>query len=309
MSRGLSGTSPVRRSAADMEALQASILAICEDIRESGSVTLRQLYYALTTRGILAKTEADYKRLSQITSAMRRSGEMPYDWIEDGTRVTHVPSTYESARAALEELAEDYLESPWSDAEIAPEIWLEKDALAGVVYGVTYGYCVPLRVQRGYASLSALYRASKDVAARKRKGIRTQVYYLRDLDPSGADAARAAEETVRAMLVQGQDDVVIRRVLTRHHEHFLPPFQILGVTPEQVKRWKLPTRPNKATDSRSATFAHATSVELDAIPPQKLRKLVADAIEKHLPEAARLAHEAGVESTRVFLRGLAAEAA
>lgn len=287
-----------------METLRARILEVAEEIREEGSVTLRQLYYALTVRNVLTKTERDYKRLSQITSVMRREGAMPYDWIEDGSRVTHVPTTYESARKAIEELADRYLESPWSGGECAPEIWLEKDALSGVVYDVTYDYCVPLRVQRGYASLSALYRAAKDIVARARQGIKTQVYYLRDLDPSGADAARAAEATVRDMLVQ-RHDAAVRRVMASRYQHYLPPFQILGVTPQQVKAWKLPTRPNKSTDSRSANFAHASSVELDAIPPKTLRKLVVDAINVHMPAAALAVHEAQMESTREFLRSLA----
>jgi hypothetical protein len=34
------------------------------------------------------------------------------------------------------------------------EIWLEKDALAGVVYPITAKYDVPLMVARGYASLT-----------------------------------------------------------------------------------------------------------------------------------------------------------
>lgn len=293
----MSETSPIRRTAADMESLRATILAVADEIREARSVTLRQLYYALTVRGVLEKTETAYKRLAQITSAMRRAGVMPYSWIEDGTRITYAPTTYESAKAALQALAERYLESPWADAECAPEIWLEKDALAGVVYDVTYDYCVPLRVQRGYASLSALYKAACDIVTRMKRGISTQIYYLRDLDPSGADAARAAEATVREMLC-GMLDLTARALL-------LPDFRILGVMPEQVKKWKLPTRPNKASDSRSAAFKHAASVELDAIEPKRLRKLVTDAIKVHLPEAARLAHEAQIESTRGYLRSLA----
>lgn len=290
----MSRTSPIRRTGADMETLRAAILAVADEIREERSITLRQLYYALTVRAVLAKTKADYKRLAQITSEMRRSGLMPYTWLEDGTRVTYIPPIHESAKAALEKLANTYHESPWAEAECAPEIWLEKDALAGVVFDVTCDYCVPLRVQKGYASLSALYKAARDIVTRMKRGINTQVYYLRDLDPSGADAARAAEVTVNEMIVGMVGEGA-----------YLPNFQILGVTPEQVKKWKLPTRPNNDADSRSGSFEHATSVELDAIPPKRLRKLVADTINAHMPESAHLAHEAEVESTREYLRSLA----
>jgi hypothetical protein len=236
-----------------MDSLRSAVLAVADEIREDATITLRQLYYALTVRGVLPKTEAAYKRLAQITSAMRRAGDLPYSWIEDGTRITYAPTTYESAKAALEDLAGRYLESPWADAEVAPEIWLEKDALAGVVYDVTYEYCVPLRVQRGYASLSALYKAAIDIGTRTKRDIATQVYYLRDLDPSGADAARAAEATVREILGTNAAE--------------LPPF--------------------------------------DAIEPRRLRALVKAAIAEHLPESAKRAHDAQVESARSYLQALA----
>ncbi len=59
----------------------------------------------------------------------------------------------------------------------------------------------------------------------------------------------------------------------------------LAVDREQVDRWNLPTRPTKSSDTRAAKFRrlHGTdSVELDAIPPDELRKLVRDAIDGHM---------------------------
>jgi hypothetical protein len=173
---------------------------------------------------------------------------------------------------------------------------LEKDALSGVVYDITFPHYVPLRVQRGYASLSALYRAAKDIDARfRRYKSRTHVFYLRDLDPSGADAARAAEQTILEMLSQMRSPAATDAVQ----------FEILAVTREQVEEWRLPTRPNKATDSRTAKFDYNDSVELDAIPPQQLRSLVTDAIREYISESELTIHEAGVESTREYLRALA----
>jgi hypothetical protein len=46
-----------------------------------------------------------------------------------------------------------YRKSLWTNVSSYVEIWLEKDALAGVVYPVTSMYDVPLMVSRGYASL------------------------------------------------------------------------------------------------------------------------------------------------------------
>ena len=68
-----------------MDELRVTIYKVADEIRGRRTITLRQLYYALTVRAVLEKTEADYKRLAHITAAMRRDGIMPYDWIEDGT--------------------------------------------------------------------------------------------------------------------------------------------------------------------------------------------------------------------------------
>ncbi len=81
--------------------------------------------------------------------------------------------------------------------------------------------------------------------------------------------------------------------------------KIIGVLERQIKKWNLPTRPTKTSDTRSAAFASLLSVELDAIPPANLRELVTSAILKHLPEAAMEIKAVEEESTRVYLAALA----
>jgi len=60
----------------------------------------------------------------------------------------------------LKETARLYRKALWADADAYVEIWLEKDALSGVVYPVTAMFDVPLMVARGYASLSSLHSAA-----------------------------------------------------------------------------------------------------------------------------------------------------
>jgi hypothetical protein len=56
------------------------------------------------------------------------------------------------------------------------------------------------------------------------------------------------------------------------------------VLPDQISKWKLPSRPTKTSDSRAKAFGYAQSVELDAIHPDRLRELVNKAIVQHLPK-------------------------
>src|SRR5262249_48942139 len=143
------------------------------------------------------------------------------------------------------------------------EIWLEKDALAGVIYPVTSMYDVPLMVARGYASLSFLYTAAEYIGG---LAVPAYIYHLGDFDPSGVNAGEKIEETLCEMAPDAE--IYFERV---------------AVTPDQINNWHLPTRPTKESDTRSKNFG-AISVELDAIDPNRLRALVTETIEQHLPQ-------------------------
>jgi hypothetical protein len=94
---------------------------------------------------------------------MRRARELLYDWLADNTRWQRKPRTFDSVEDALRNTAAFYRKALWNEADSYVEIWLEKDALAGVVYPVTSMYDVPLMVARGYASLSFLYSAAEAI--------------------------------------------------------------------------------------------------------------------------------------------------
>ena len=69
---------------------------------------------------------------------------MPYGWLADNTRWQRKPRTFDSIEEALEETARFYRKALWTDADCYVEIWLEKDALAGVVYA-GHGACTTCR--------------------------------------------------------------------------------------------------------------------------------------------------------------------
>ncbi len=70
------------------------------------------------------------------------------------------------------------------------EVWVEKDALSGVLKRVTSQYHVPILVNRGYSSASAMYDSYERF--REAFKIRQSIYilYLGDFDPSGMDMIR-----------------------------------------------------------------------------------------------------------------------
>jgi hypothetical protein len=165
------------------------------------------------------------------------------------------------------------------------EIWVEKDALSGVLFEETKIYDVPLMCARGYSSLSFLHSAAMAIKAIDKPA---HIYHFGDLDPSGVDAARDIEAK-------------LRRYAPDAEIHFERP----AVTRAQVEEWNLPTRPTKLTDTRAKRFGSATSVELDAIPAHKLRELVRECIARHVDQNQLRILRVAEESERSFLKSVA----
>src|SRR5262249_20630137 len=143
-----------RATKAEVAERRASLRAIVEEMRP---MTVRQVFYQATVRGIVEKTEGGYDKVNSDLCVMRRAGDMPYEWLVDNTRWVLQPQTFDSVEEALRDAAHHYRKSLWSDADCRVQIWIEKDALSGVVSQITDAYDVPLRPARGYSSLTFLH--------------------------------------------------------------------------------------------------------------------------------------------------------
>src|SRR5262249_29628996 len=233
------GPSSIKRQRATKVEVEARREGLLDIIDDGKPMTVRQVFYQATVHNLVEKAET-----------------------ADNTRWQRKPRTFDSVEAALKETARFYRKNLWADADAYIEIWLEKDALAGVIYPVTSMFDVSLMVARGYASLSFLYSAAEYI---NNLEVPAYIYHLGDFDPSGVNAGEKIEETLREMAPDA--DITFERI---------------AVIPEQITEWNLPTRPTKISDTRSKGFGNI-SVELDAIDPNALRALVQDTIEQHLP--------------------------
>jgi len=269
-----------RSTKAEVEERRTALLAI---IDEGKPMTVRQVFYQATVQGIVEKAESGYAKVQTDLTVMRRAGELPYDWLADNTRWQRKPRTFDSVEDALRETAAFYRKSLWTDADAYVEIWLEKDALSGVIYPITSMCDVPLMVARGYASLSFLYNAAEYI---NELSIPAYIYHLGDFDPSGVNAGDKIGETLHELAPDAE--IVFERI---------------AVTSEQIAKWDLPTRPTKASDTRAKNFGDI-SVELDAIRPNVLRGLVQEAIQRHLPAARFEVLKAAEESERKIISRL-----
>ncbi|MEH3088732.1 MAG: hypothetical protein PGN24_03725 [Microbacterium arborescens] len=254
---GTSTVKRIRRTKAQLAAIDAAIVTV---LQEEHPATVRSVFYRVTSMGMVDKTEAGYKLIGRQLLKLRRNELVPYHWITDGTRYVMKPDTYSGAAYALELTARYYRRQVWANQAVRVHMFSEKDALQGVISPITDRWDVPLGILRGYPSETFVY----EVAASLSPVLETFLYQLGDHDPSGVDAWRSFEQKVREF-----------------NPTALVQFKRLAVTPQQMEEMNLPTRPTKKTDSRSKDFLGG-SVEVDAIPPSKLREIVETAITAHL---------------------------
>jgi hypothetical protein len=263
--------------------------AILDIAREQQPATVRAIFYQCVVGGIVGK--GDYKivqadlvvmRMGRVESPL--AGKMPMDWIVDTSRHVDHPASFTGTADALGWLADVYSKSLWDDADCVVQVWLEKDALTGVLSPVTGKYDVPLMVARGFSSVSFINEAAKDLADEIRP---VYVYHFGDHDYYGRKASAAIDDTLRE-LAPGVEI------------HFTP----LAVTPEQIRKWKLPTRPSGLEGVKADEWDNKPTVELDAIAPKKLRDLLETYLSKHLPPRKLAALKRTQEAERMYIRSL-----
>lgn len=258
-----------RRSTAELAVIDDAVVAAVADEHPA---SLRGVYYRVVSAGAVEKTELGYRLVGRELLKLRRAGVVPYSWITDGTRWVTKPDTFGSVDQMLENAAASYRRALWHDQCVEVHVFTEKDAISGVVSGVTGRWDVPLGVLRGYCSESFAHSMAEALDG---VGKPVFVYQLGDHDPSGIDAWRDFQRKVGDFLRAAQIDRLGRSV-------GIPVvFERLAVTEAQIEELHLPTRPTKRSDSRSAGFTGG-SVEVDAIPPRILRQLVEDAITRHI---------------------------
>jgi hypothetical protein len=233
-------------------------------------VTLRGVYYRVVSAGAADKTEAAYRLVGRQLLKLRRSGQIPYSHITDGSRLKLSPDTWTDVETMLRSQAKTYRRSLWTGSDVEVIVLSEKDAISGVVHPVTDYWDVELGITRGYSSETFTHSIAETVNDNARNGKKTCIYQLGDHDPSGVDAWRDFQVKVLGFIPN-------RSGLRR----YLVGFERLAVTPEQIVEYDLPTRPTKRSDSRSKGF-DGGSVEVDAIPASTLRDIVERAIVQHL---------------------------
>jgi hypothetical protein len=278
-----------RRGREEMAAIRSAI----EDILAADNPqTVRQVFYRLVSRGIIEKTEGEYQRtVIRLLGEMRLADQISWDWIVDETRQGKVTTTFDSVEDALRDTAQFYRRSALKDSDVYIQVWCEKEALAGIIWDAASEFDVPVHVSRGVPSLTQVYGSFTNIRAAARRGKPSYIYQFGDHDPTGVFIPKHMEKR-------------LHEFCDKYDVRPFPIIERIALTPEQIKRYRLPMRPTKREGNPYASGFEGRSVELDALPSQTLRELVTSCIERHISpqqvEALRAAEESEREVIEMF---------
>lgn len=254
----------------ERQATIAKANEIIESYQAQGyRLTLRQLYYQFVSRDLIPNSERSYKNLGSTINEGRLAGLIDWDAIEDRVRVPKRASQWESIESLVESAVYAYRLPRWNGQDNYVELWVEKDALAGVLQPLAEEFHVTLMVNRGYSSQSAMYESAGRFRNASHRHDSLHLLYLGDHDPSGEDMVRDIRDRFEMFGVE----VTVEK---------------LALTMAQVEQYDPPPNPAKMTDSRAKGYVEKhgdSSWEVDALPPEVLSALIRKAIASKLDRA------------------------
>ncbi len=237
---------------------------IIEEYQVQGyELTLRQLYYQFVSRGLIPNTPKSYSSLGKTISDGRLAGLIDWEAIVDRTRRLNQLSHFSSVAQILRAARSQYRVDKWENQEYLVQVWIEKDALIGVISDVCNRWDVPYIAVRGYNSQSVMWNAGQTFNEAIDRDQQPVVLHLGDHDPSGIDMTRDNKDRLDMFTNYG---IEVDR---------------LALNYDQVEQYNPPPNPTKLSDSRATSYIFKygqSSWELDALEPSVIANLVEENI-------------------------------
>jgi hypothetical protein len=250
--------------------------------------TLRAMFYALVSRGVIPNSQEKYQYLSHFTARAREGGELPMNCFADQSRriiqdfsdVYQLPEQYiELGIEHLRNAAHAYHNTipRWHNQPEYVEVWIEKEALSGTFKSILKNRQVKIVPNRGFSSIGFSYDNIQRLKRFQDKGKNIHILYFGDLDPSG----EVIDEVISKKLIQyGIFEVDFRRI---------------AVTEEQTRHFNLPHNPDPETftklkkDTRAQSFmsrhnGELFQIEVDALQayaPEEFKNLIQKSVDKY----------------------------
>lgn len=307
---------------------------IIDEYQQQGlRLTARQLYYQFVSRDLIPNKDTEYKKLTALLTDARYAGMLDWDAIEDRGREPSTPSEFENLEELTEAALHSYRLPRWKGQDKYVELWVEKQALAGVLAPIAREFHATLMVNKGYSSASAMKESAERI---KRKVIldqdrykeiqaslhETRAIYGKDSGEFKDLTATLGQELIDHVLLKpvilylgdhdpsGED--MVRDIGDRLREFNVARLSVekVGLTIAQVHQYNPPPNPAKITDPRATAYIEKFgehSWEVDALPPNVLTRLIRAAFAKHIDKSKLATIKAQEESDKTRLREAVAE--
>lgn len=255
-------------SQSTLRVIEQADMIINEYAAQGYSLTLRQLYYQFVARGLIENTMRSYKRIGSIVNDARLAGYLDWEAIEDRTRNLEGNPHFDGPAHAMDTVYQVYRTDLWASQLDRVEVWIEKEALVGVIADVCEELDVPYFACRGYVSQSEVWRAYHRSIATEQGLI---ILHFGDHDPSGIDMTRDNLDRLRDVF---GGNVVVER---------------MALNLDQVNEYSPPPNPAKMTDSRFTSYSDQygdQSWELDALEPSVINSLIQKGVSEYRDDEA-----------------------
>jgi len=283
-------------------------------------LTVRAVFYRLVSTEVLKNTVGVYVALGTHLRDARKAGLIPWEAIVDNTRHDiGAFSDFYLTEAMLEEMKEELMErcedgnldtvieayfdeaeytlelpykSNWAGMPVIPEIWIEKDAIAGPIEAMTKQLPVRIRVHRGYSSWSYFQKCAVEMKQILSRHERIHVLYIGDLDPTGVNMDVKHLEKLEFFGLSNKVD-----------------FERIALTDEQFEKYNLPETMGKTGDTRNNGYTKKHKAECDALlamAPEAFEDLVRTSVKKyyHIKKSTEVSEEneriAGISESNRF---------
>jgi hypothetical protein len=232
-------------------------------LQEIQPASVRGVAYQLFNRKLIGNMgTGETQKVSRALAYAREQGIIPWGWIVNETREAERISQWDNPIDYGEAVLQSYRKDFWQYQPDRIEVWSEKGTVRGVLAPVLKEFAVTFQVKHGFDSATSVYKTAEETEDTDRPLI---VRYVGDWDPSGL---WMSERDLPRRLERYGANVNLRRIaLTMNDAIFgdLPSF------PAESKR----------KDPRHNWFRNIFGDEcweLDAMPANRLRERVRDAI-------------------------------
>jgi len=282
---------PQKPRTATLAVIEQVNTIINEYTAQGFTLTLRQLFYQMVSRDLLENTYKEYKRLGTIVRNGRDGGLIDWDAIEDRVREVRTHSSWDSPADIIDSAAASFKTDWWRDQIYRPEVWIEKNALIGVIESVCTDLRVPYFATIGNNSQTLQHQAGERFAQYFSHGLTPLVLHLGDHDPNGIDMTRDVRDR---LALYARQPVEVKRI---------------ALTMEQVEQYDPPPNFVKDSDTRTSGYRDRFGTdecwELDALSPTVIAELIRVEMEGLIDPEAWNAAKAGEARGRELLEATA----